>query len=521
MAAIIAVVTLVLIILPFVEAWSLQDVYSRYELKLNAKGDVVKIIGVDVNGKDVEANPGQLESSLVSLLVNVFRVLKILLWMTIVIASVRFLTNLIFETALRQAKQNEIVSLLQTVLSVVIYIVAFFIVFQIQYPNIPLAPLFTGSTILGIVVGLALQDTLGNLFSGIALQADQSFQVGDTVMLGEKGFGEVESVSWRGVRIRTYQNKLLVLSNSVIGKEIIEIAPKENLNARIVYFNSLYTNSPAKIIETIREVVRQVENVSPKRRPKVRISNLGDNGIDWEIKYWITDYRRFRDTEAKIRERIWYAFQREGFDFAYPTRTIYMANQVEAADDVVELVDEIRERINNVSVFAPLSTEDTKLIAQRSRIRVFAAGEPIIRMGQKGEAMFIIHGGSVRVQIREEGVRKTINTLSAGDFFGEMSLFTGEPRTADVVAEEETRVIEIEPSVMKPILEENPDVVKIISEIIDDRRSLLETEDEVTNSLNEPGPDGVLGSIRKFFGLNRKPADENAGGKHSGETGRS
>ncbi|QQS42173.1 MAG: mechanosensitive ion channel [Acidobacteriota bacterium] len=502
LAMIIAIVTLILIVLPFVEGWLLQSVYSYFELKvIGPEERIVKVLGKNPQREDVYGNPGQLAQTLLSLLVNLFKIIKVLLWMTIVIAVVRIFVNLIFGTALRQTAQNEIASLLKTVLSVIIYIVAFFIIFQTQYPNIPLAPLFTGSTILGIVVGLALQDTLGNLFSGIAIQADQSFQVGDTVIIGDRGFGEVESVSWRGVKIRTYQNKLLVMSNSVIGKEIIEIAPKGNLNARIVRFNTLYTNSPAKVIETVREVVRQVENVSPKRRPKVRIWNLGDSGIDWEVKYWITDYRRFNDTDARIRERIWYAFRREGLDFAYPTRTIYTAQQKDQESVFIETSDEICERINNVPVFAPLSTEDTKKIAQASRVRVFATEEPIIRMGQKGEAMYIIHKGSVNIQIREDGVRKTINTLYAGDFFGEMSLFTGEPRTADVVAESETKVIEIQPSVLKPILEENPELVRIISEIIDDRRQLLIEDEEEAAAATDADAKGVIRSIRSFFGL--------------------
>ena len=119
-----------------------------------------------------------------------------------------------------------------------------------------------------------MQDTLGNLFAGIALQADQAFQVGDVISISNKNGGVVESVSWRGVKIRTFQNKLLVLSNSAMGKETIEVAPRGNLNARLVFFHTLYIESPSRTIQLIREAVRQVENVSPKIRPVVRIMNL-------------------------------------------------------------------------------------------------------------------------------------------------------------------------------------------------------------------------------------------------------
>lgn len=195
------------------------------------------------------------------------------------------------------------------------------------------------------MVGLALQDTLGNLFAGLAIQADQPFQVGDVVTISTRGVGVVEAVSWRGVKIRTFNNRLLMISNSVLGKETIEVAPKDNLNARSVWFNSLYSNSPARTIQAVRDAVRQVENVSAKIRPVVRIRNLGDNGIDWEVKYWLDDYTRQNDTDALIRLRIWYIFQREKIDFAFPTRTIHIEPK---AEDIghEEVLNMAVERLN-------------------------------------------------------------------------------------------------------------------------------------------------------------------------------
>ena len=457
--------------------------------------EVVKI----VDGKAV-TQPPPYGRATISFMSTAFRIIQLLLWMGIVISIVRYLSYLIFGAALRN-NEEEISSLLRTVLTVGIYIVAFFIVFQTQFPNIELAPLFTGSAIIGIVVGLALQDTLGNLFAGIAIQADQSFQVGDIVSVGQQGMGTIESVSWRGVKIRTFQNKMLVISNSVIGKETLEIASKESLNARVVRFNTIYSTSPARVIQIVREAVRQVENVSPKRRPKVRIWNLGDNGIDWEVKYWATNYRYFNDTDALIRQRVWYAFQREGIAFAYPTRTIYTARQEEVEETFVETADEICERINTVAIFAPLSAEETKRISSSCFVRVFAPSEPIIEAGQGGSSMFIIHRGRVNVQITENGVTKTIATLKAGEFFGEMSLFSGEPRTADIIADTETKVIEISKVILKPLFESNPELVRVISEIIEDRQAMLDEQEEQTLSTTESDTSGAVFKLKKFFGL--------------------
>lgn len=431
------------------------------------------------------------------------KILRIILGMTIVVTAVRFVVYLIWHARAKGITQSEASSLLKTVLSIVVYIIAFFIIFQSQYPDVSLAPLFTGSTILGIVVGLALQDTLGNLFAGLALQADQPFQVGDVILLpGNRGEGVVEQVSWRGVKIRTFQNKLLVISNSVLGKELIEVAPKNNLNAKLVFFNTLYTDSPAKTIHAVREAVRQVENVSAKMRPVVRIRNLAADGIDWEVKYWLDDYRIQHDTDALVRQRIWYVFQREKISFAYPTRTLYLEKK---AEDVPpeEVFNTTAERLNNVSIFAPLSDEEIERLANASTSRIYAPGEAIVRRGQEGNSMYVIIRGAVKVQIPENDYQKTIGTLQENDFFGEMSLLTGEPRTATVIATEESEVLRIDKEGLKPIFESNPTLVSAVSELVEERRELLRVQAEAAAKEEDEmrTKKGVMRSIRGFFGL--------------------
>jgi CRP-like cAMP-binding protein len=327
--------------------------------------------------------------------------------------------------------------------------------------------------------------------------------VGDVITIPGRGEGVVETVSWRGVKIRTFQNKLIIVSNAQLGKETIEVAPKNNLNAKSVFFNSQYSDSPTKTIHVIREAVRLVENVSPKIRPVVRIRNLGDNGIDWEVKYWLEDYRMQHDTDALIRQRIWYTFGREKISFAYPTRTLYMEPKVEEPPPE-EVVNTIVEQLNKVSIFAPLSEEEIEQLANASTTRTYAPGENIVTLGQQGNSMFVILSGTVKVQVPEKTYQKTINTLKENDFFGEMSLLTGEPRSATVVAFEESEVLRIDKSGLKPIFESNPVLVEAIGELVEERRELMraqiaaeEAEDEMLTKK------GVFRAIKSFFGLTK------------------
>jgi small-conductance mechanosensitive channel len=439
-------------------------------------------------------------STAVTLAVNILHLLKVFLWMALVVTIVRFFTFLLFKTVLRRAGENEITSLVKTVVSIIIYIVAFFIIFQSEYPSVNLAALFTGSTIIGIVVGLALQDTLGNLFAGIAIQADQPFQVGDVLMISNRGTGVVEGVSWRGIKIRTFQNKLLVMSNAVMSKETVEVAPKDNLNARIVHFNTVYSASPSKTATAVREAVRQVENVSPKMRPVVRIRNFGDSSLDWEVKYWCENYARYNDSDAQIRQRIWYVFNREKIDFAFPTRTVHMEPRA-AESSNEEVIDSLVEQLCAIPIFAPLTHDEVEQLAAGSVSRLFAPGEVIVRRGQEGKSMFVILKGSVKVQIPEGPTIRTINALGPGDFFGEMSLLTGQPRTANVITDDETEVLQIKKSAIKPIFEQNPEVMEAIGTIIEDRRERLKPQNSADAIGSEHDVKGVISSLKRFFGM--------------------
>ena len=391
-------------------------------------------------------------------------------------------------------------TLVRNVFSIVAFSLLFLLIFTFEFPNANLGALFTTSAIFGVILGLALQDTLGNFFAGISLQADRPFQVGDVITVGtQRHTGVVEEISWRAIKIRTFQNHVVLINNSGAAKEPIEVCPRDNLNARLVFFNTLYTDSPAKTIHVVREAVRETDNVSARVTPIVRIRNLGDYGVEYECKYWLEDYAKYNDTDALIRQRIWYAFRRAGLNFAFPTRTLHIerkpGSEIRETDGGA-----IVERLSAVDIFAPLSVEETQMLALAAVRHVFAPGETVIRAGDPGSSMFVVHNGRVQVQVNENGRPRPVATLNEGDFFGEMALFTGEPRTANVVALEETEVLEIGHGAMKQVFDTNPDLVESLSFIMTERRQGLASQiDSQTGTTDESA--GILSSIKRFFGI--------------------
>jgi small-conductance mechanosensitive channel len=423
---------------------------------------------------------------------------KIVLWMLLVIVVTRALSELIFGLGFKARRGYEAPSLVRNIFSIIAYIVGFVIIFKVFYSAVDIGALFTTSAIFGVIIGLALQETLGNLFAGISLQADKPFQVGDVITVGQ-WTGVVEEITWRGIKLRTFTNRIVLISNSSASKEAIEVAPRENLNARLVVFGTLYSDSPAKTIHVVREAVREADNVSDRMTPIVRIRNFSDSSVDYEVKYWLEDYAKFNDTDALVRQRIWYAFRRAGLNFAFPTRTLYIETPAEAGGAHADGQGLI-ERLAAVDIFAPLTEEEIKQLASASMRHVFAPGESVIRAGDEGASMFVVHNGRVCVQISDNGRPRTVAVLKDGDFFGEMALFTGEPRTAHVVAMEETEVLEIGHDAMKHLFDTNPDLVESLSHIIAERRIGLTAKQEDAGRHAEESA-GLINSIKRFFGL--------------------
>src|SRR5260221_945042 len=431
---------------------------------------------------------------------SIIRIPKLLLWSLLAFLGVRAVSTLIFDLLFRIRRGYEAPTLIRNIFSLVAFTVLFVLTFNHTYTEVNLGALFTTSAIFGVIIGLALQDTLGNFFAGISLHADRPFQVGDVIVVGQqKHTGVVESINWRAIKIRTFQNHIVLVSNSNAAKEAIEVAPRENLNARLVFFGTLYTDSPAKTIHVVRESVRDADNVSAKITPIVRIRNLGDSAIEWEIKYWLDAYAKYNDTDALVRQPMWYALRRNGLTFPSPTLTLPTERKAVTRPTTAE--EQIADRLSAVDVFSPLSSEELKQLARATMGHVFAPGDTLIRAGDQGSSMFVVHNGRVAVQVVERGNPRTVAVLTEGNFFGEMALFTGEPRTANVVALEETEVLEIGHAAMKHIFETNPSLAESISWTIAERQADLAAGSLQASQLSIQESAGVLASIKRFFGL--------------------
>lgn len=409
---------------------------------------------------------------------------------------VRLVDVLVFDIAMSRRRNVIAPQLMRQILGLVLYFLLFAWALN-AILTIDIRPALAGGAVIAAILGLALQDTLGNLFSGMALHLEGGFEVGDVLHSGEF-VGTVENVSWRATRMRGFNNQVIVLPNSVIARERLEVFPHNNLNARVLPVGVDYHVAPATVIGILMQATAHVEGVARERPCIVRIGAFSDSAIVYEVKYFTRDYALRDRIDADMRKAIWYALHRNDIAFATPIRsyTPYTPPKLESA----VASNEIAQRLEEVDVLTPLSQEQRASIATVTKVHVYSRGEAILRAAAAGDSMFVVHSGTVSIRISDPGATggAEVAQLGPGSVFGEMALLTGETRTADVIAITDVVALEIVKDSLQPILQNNPDLAGAISEKVMERQDHLamvraENEEEESQS--------VLSRIRAYFGL--------------------
>ena len=322
-----------------------------------------------------------------------------------------------------------------------------------------------------VVIGLALRDTLGNLFAGLALQTEKPYRVGDWVEVSDEQ-GRVVQATWRATKIRTKSGNFVIIPNSKISLDSITNfsmpTPVTRLERQILMGYEVPPNLFKKLAV---EACADVPEILKDPKPDVLTHEYDDYAIRYRCRFWIDDYRRSEPISDKFMTLFYYRLERAGGRLPVPARDVRMT-QIEAPQEEIA-VDTRRAFVNRVDLFAPLPETVKELIASSLEAITFAAGESIVRQGDAGDSMFFVHQGGVRIVLAEGDRESNVATLEAGQFFGEMTLLTGEPRTATAVAVGDVEAFLLHKNSFKRILEDNPYVLKQISTVMEERRDGL------------------------------------------------
>jgi small-conductance mechanosensitive channel len=374
--------------------------------------------------------------------------------------------------------------------------------------GVDLGALVVTSTVVSAVIGLALQDMLGNVAAGLALQLERPFSVGDWVQVsGEEG--QVMQMNWRTLTIRTRDNHHVLLPNGTIAKQPIinysRPTPLQKIHASV---SVAYSHPPGEVRESILRAIGDADGVCREPSPEVLVKSFGEYAVVYDVQFWITDYARLPQIADSVLARIWYALRRDGLTIPFPTRDVKLHTLTEDHETQVRqgMRREVFAELRSLAVFKPLADGQIEQLAQSAEIQRYTLGEALVRQGDTAQSLYTIKSGRVRVTVRNENGQVTpLATLGKGDFFGEMSLLTGEPRSASVIAESETEVVVVDKSDFAAVLASDSGIVEAVSMALEERmRNLAEQTGAGPGELAAPQPPqraALIQRIRGFFGI--------------------
>lgn len=355
---------------------------------------------------------------------------------------------------------------------------------------------FATTAVGAVVIGFALQDTLGNLFAGLAIQIEKPFRVGHWVRIADTD-GQVSEITWRATKLRTKAGNFVVVPNSKLSDDIIINYSEPSLETLIeVDVGVSYDAMPNDVKHVIREAIRDEPLITTTREPEILIADFAASSVNYRIRVWTLDFAADEQLRDRVRSSLYYAFRRNGIVIPYPIQTEI---QVEPAS-VQRDVSRDERTLRQVSVFASLDDEQRARLAQEAASLMFAAGEVVVREGAPGTSMFVVSRGEVVVTIDPD--QREVARIGPGGFFGEMSLLTGAPRNATVRAVVDSELIEVRVEAFRRFVMENPAAVQEIGVAVARRRAELE-ERRAAGSAAAPAepPQGLVDRIWRFLRL--------------------
>jgi small-conductance mechanosensitive channel/CRP-like cAMP-binding protein len=386
---------------------------------------------------------------------------------------------------------------LQQLFSFTAFCVACVLVAKIGY-DARVDAFLTGSGIVAVVIGFAMQETLANIVSGIAIQIGKPFKVGDWLAIettSSRIRAEVVELNWRSTKLRTNDDVYLDIPNkTVAGSTITNLSYPTKTHAHRIRIGFEYDAPPNIVREMLRNAAASADGVLPHPPVKVFLIEFSESAIIYEIKYSLDEEGRFNDIENHIKTNVWYEARRAGLKIPFPIRTLHIHREPTGERPVVA---KARELMGKQQLLAPLNDAQKRELIEKANFFRFGRGEEIIRQGNDGCSMFIILEGDADVFAHAAGQEAHVATLHAGDAFGEMCMLTGEKRSATVVARTDCEVWEIQRSVLHPICQEDSSLIERMSELLAKRK--METDGILAEQASHAAVEEKRTQIKRGF----------------------
>ncbi len=423
---------------------------------------------------------------------------------------IRLINSAVVTWYARRRRPFPLPRVLHGLLLAVLYLIILFAVLR-NILGINITPFLTTSAILTMILGLALQGVLSNILAGMSLHFTKSFKRGDWIKVGDHE-GVVIDTTWRETRLLDRSSNVIIVPNNIMASETVANFSLPDKKTALVYAIRVgFDAPPAAVQESLLEAAHDISEALTSPAPQVLIRGYDDFGISYGLKFWITDFGRKDAILAKAGRLIWYKFKRRNITIPVPLREslsqalgALKAEERPMAPEGTEA--NVRDLAGSNFLRAPdgkkagkllVSAAEVKTLAARVKREVYSSGEVLFRQGEKGKTCFIVCRGLVRGEVvYEENGKRYVSEFKTGPggIVGEMSLFSGLPRTATCSVEEESELLKITAADFAALLVGNQKLAGMIAGIVSNRN--LKNQ-KFLAKIKEISAQDLAGSINK------------------------
>jgi small-conductance mechanosensitive channel len=405
---------------------------------------------------------------------RLFRTVETVFWVCVIHGALSLLNVILFEQAEADTWRSRVPKLLIDLARLFLILLGTAFVLATVW-NADLAGLVTALGVSSIVIGLALQDTLGSVMSGIALLFERPFTVGDWLEVGGV-VGQVIDINWRAVRLLTLEQEMVVIPHKLISSEVIRNFTKPTaIHAERIRLGFSYNDPPNLARQVLKTTALETKGILLDPEPDVFTLAYDDSAVSYEVKFFIRDYGEIEQIRERFMTRVWYAAKRNNLSIPFPIRTVY--NFHGPTSQQKGIAKKFSESLQAIPSYVPIDREENTMTPSSSGIALqhFAAGEKVIRQGRVGHELYIIVAGQAQMSTRHEsGAELDLLSLRSGEFFGEMSLFSGEPSVVTVAASNDLEVMKISAKVVNQMIDRQPSFAREIGQILELRRLAIQ-----------------------------------------------
>ncbi len=414
----------------------------------------------------------------------------------VLVCLAKLLICIIVDFVLSIRRHGDVPMLLQDAIRLAVYLIAGVASLRLVF-QVDLSAVITTTTVLTAAIAFAMQTTLSNAFYGFSVQIDPIMARGNWISLPEKNmFGQIVNVGFRYVTLKTIDNNMVLVPNTIIVQSVVKThgnsleAAMEGA-ALTIDIGLPYELPPEQARKILLSVMAEEPLVLDDPPPLARLLVLADSSMNYRLSFWIADPVQNNMVIDAVHTKVWYALNRAGWGFPYPHRQI-VSTPVKSS--FPEQQKTLIEGIHNSHLFDVLSEEEIKHLTESAEIKFFAPGEAAVRQGEDGSSLFFVLDGEMAVDVGGHQVA----LLVKGRMFGEMSLLTGEPRSATVKAVSEAQLAEIRKEHIAVLFEENERLLEKLGESLNRHQEAIKLHKAGLVSASSQEPVVAADCIRKI-----------------------